>query len=215
MNPTRSQSRAAFTLIELLVVITIIAVLAGLAVPTISGAQERARGVEDLNNLRQIGLGFRIYANDNDNQVLRGTNWAAILRFGGDGTVTTSSGPVPESKIFRSPFDRRTGPINNTPDSILSFAINSTKITVDLFDQIKNPSSIALVGPATTDGRTFTGTLGTSATLVKTISNGTMKRDSGPSNSLSLINLLFADLHVETVKLGDFTKTNGFFDGAP
>ncbi len=216
MKRISKTARAAFSLIEILVVITIISVLVGLSVPAIGGAQERARGLEELSNLRQIGLSFRLYANDNDNQVLKGANWAAILRFGGNGSDTSSSGVLPESKIFRSPFDRRNIPVSNTTASILSFALNSTRLaTVDLFEQIKTPSSLALLGPATTDGRTFTGSLGAAATLVKEITNGTMKRDAGTDNALSLINLLFADLHVETVKLGDYKKPGGFFEGAP
>lgn len=55
-----------FTLIELLVVIAIIAVLAALLAPSLSRAKSAARATACKNNLRQIGLGLKMYVDDND-----------------------------------------------------------------------------------------------------------------------------------------------------
>jgi prepilin-type N-terminal cleavage/methylation domain-containing protein len=56
----------AFTLIELLVVISIIAILASIALPVFSGVQERGQQTKCLSNVKQILLGLRLYAQDNN-----------------------------------------------------------------------------------------------------------------------------------------------------
>jgi prepilin-type N-terminal cleavage/methylation domain-containing protein len=67
--PFHRKIQTGFTLIELLVVIAIIAILAAMLLPALSQAKQKAQTVKCLNNLRQWGLAFNMYSQDNQDYV--------------------------------------------------------------------------------------------------------------------------------------------------
>jgi prepilin-type N-terminal cleavage/methylation domain-containing protein len=72
MNLSRRESsshKAGFTLVELLVVIAIIAILAAMILPALTSAKEKARRAQCISNLHQVGVGLRMYGDDNKDRL--------------------------------------------------------------------------------------------------------------------------------------------------
>jgi prepilin-type N-terminal cleavage/methylation domain-containing protein len=99
MNRPRQKKSAAFTLIELLVVIAVIAILAALLLPVLDRAKQRAQGIQCVNNLRQMTVGWQLYTDENNNHyppnAAMGHNHPAVGEDAGNpswvaGVLTTS-----------------------------------------------------------------------------------------------------------------------------
>ena len=193
--------KSAFTLIELLVVISIIAILAGIALPVFNKVMERSRATGCASNLKQLGLGVAAFLNDNDEQIFKDSDtgdkaWPKVLQ----------EKYVTNWKVFKCPFDKRVDAAGDAAP--VSYGINQNVLSQPgkpgwdgNFSKLVAPSQLILMGPEMTNVAsvpTFdTANIATKA--VKLSAPATTNVKLGTHNGRSQINVLFADSHVSSI----------------
>ena len=160
MKTNRNQNRAfAFTLIELLVVMAIIAILAALLLPVLRSASEKGRQTDCLNNVKEVGMAVRMYAEDDADllPVLPSPNpypngIGAFYKQLVKGYLGLSGPASPTEEVFICPSDRVI--CSQSWHAFTSYTFNGyevgpgdiERITGQKLGSIKNPSKAVLIG---------------------------------------------------------------------
>jgi len=197
-----NRNRAAFTLIELLVVVAILGILISLVATFTPGAIMRGKEAKSLNNMRQVGAGFQLYANDNEfflpSRIETGDKWPALLL----------AGYIDDPKVLADPGDpdnfiiKKTNPRSNSRNNT-SYIMNGyndigafgdEKVAVKA-NSIDKPSDTILLANQSNSGNFYMDTAEgnqNSGVLRKNVFDGGA-------------NYLFADGSVHFIKAKDLT----------
>jgi len=236
MNSIRKDTELsiAFTLVELLVVISIIGLLAGLAVPAISGGLKSAKAGACLSNLHQIGVATMAYAADNSSKLPNagsGTSdmWATQL------ATFISTGTKSKKSIFVCPGCEKPVTEATGTDVAVTYGMHNGLMpkggTASNMSSVVRSTEVILAGDVCQDSgnkgwspycieqpsiiSSQSGGRGGSTDLTSPISYGT-DADSGNNPWLRYrhsgkVNVVMVDGHAEAIKKGSVLNKHVIF----
>jgi len=199
----KNKHSPAFTLIELLVVLGCLAIMMSMIYPVFFGMTQRAFGMKDMNNMRQIGMALQTYLNDKEGVIPRIDPGPLAAGMGTDANPVIYPVYIATRKVFQSPFDRRAA--SETDSAPVSYGINQN--TYDLINanmlSVRSPSSTILMAPNYNgDPNLSTSWTGIATNAPNLALGGGGGMTLGTHLKGTQINALFFDLHVETMTFG-------------